>query len=104
LIELEILRKDDSDKEIKFFSELFYEMLNLFTRPFHKEEFDFADESFWKGITALSEKYSKDTELRKMNGNRGSKHFLYINRTFFGLYNLLHDLKAKVKVNNFKNS
>jgi predicted unusual protein kinase regulating ubiquinone biosynthesis (AarF/ABC1/UbiB family) len=104
LIELEILRKDDSEKEIKFFSELFYEMLNLFTRPFHEEEFDFADESFWQGITALSEKYSKDTELRKMNGNRGSKHFLYINRTFFGLYNLLHDLKAKVKVNNFKNS
>jgi hypothetical protein len=32
-----------------------------------------------------------------MNGNRGSKHFLYINRTFFGLYNLLHDLKARVQ-------
>ncbi|MCM4159763.1 AarF/ABC1/UbiB kinase family protein [Antarcticibacterium flavum] len=104
LLQLEILREDDKESEIKFFSQLFYEMLNLFTRPFHQEEFDFADESFWQGITALSEKYSKDTELRKMNGNRGSKHFLYINRTFFGLYNLLHDLKAKVKVNNYKNS
>jgi hypothetical protein len=49
-----------------------------------------------------SEKYSKDTTLRKMNGNRGSKHFLYINRTFFGLYNLLHDLGAKINVNQFK--
>jgi predicted unusual protein kinase regulating ubiquinone biosynthesis (AarF/ABC1/UbiB family) len=54
LFELEILRKDDSEKEIKFFSELFYEMLNLFTRPFHEEEFDFADESFWQGITPLA--------------------------------------------------
>jgi predicted unusual protein kinase regulating ubiquinone biosynthesis (AarF/ABC1/UbiB family) len=102
LFELEILRKDDSPREIEYFSELFYQMLNLFTSPFHGDSFDFADEEFWSSITALSEKYSKDTELRKMNGNRGSKHFLYINRTFFGLYNLLHDLKAEVKINKFR--
>lgn len=102
LSELEILRPDDTEKEIDYFSNLFYEMLSLFTSPFHGETFDFSDESFWSKITELSEKYSKDTELRKMNGNRGSKHFLYINRTFFGLYNLLHDLKAEVKINNFE--
>lgn len=103
LFELEILREDDSEREIAYFSELFYEMLSLFTSPFHKETFDFADGKFWESITQLSEKYSKDTELRKMNGNRGSKHFLYINRTFFGLYNLLHDLKAKVEIKNYEN-
>ncbi len=102
LYQLEILRKDDSQKEITFFSELFYEMLSLFTSPFHSETFDFADETFWSRITELGEKYSKDSDLRKMNGNRGSKHFLYINRTFFGLYNMLHDLKAKVEINNYK--
>ena len=102
LFELEILRKEDSEKEIAFFSELFYQMLSLFTAPFQGEEFDFSDEGFWTSVTSLSEKYSKDQELRKMNGNRGSKHFLYINRTFFGLYNLLHDLGATVKINSFK--
>ncbi|GAA0733259.1 AarF/UbiB family protein [Aquimarina litoralis] len=102
MFELEILREDDSDEEKKFFSELFYEMLSLFTTPFNKDVFDFADQEFWDKITELSEKYSKDTELRKMNGNRGSKHFLYINRTFFGLYNLLHDLKATIRVKNFE--
>jgi len=102
MFELEILREDDSSEEKAFFSGLFYEMLSLFTKPFHGEVFDFADESFWGEITELSEKYSKDTELRKMNGNRGSKHFLYINRTFFGLYNLLHDLKSKIRVKNFE--
>ncbi|PKV49959.1 ABC1 family protein [Aquimarina sp. MAR_2010_214] len=102
MFQLEILREDDSPKEKRFFSELFHEMLSLFTRPLNVEEFDFADETFWKKITELSEKYSKDTELRKMNGNRGSKHFLYINRTFFGLYNLLHDLKAKIRVRNYE--
>ncbi len=101
LYELEILLENDTQEEIKFFSELFHEMLSLFTSPFHQETFDFSDETFWNQITALSEKYSSDQELRKMNGNRGSKHFLYINRTFFGLYNLLHDLKAEVKIKSF---
>jgi predicted unusual protein kinase regulating ubiquinone biosynthesis (AarF/ABC1/UbiB family) len=97
LFQLEILRKDDSEREIAYFSTLFHEMLSLFTRPFQQTTFDFSDPSFWDEITSLSVKYSNDKELRKMNGNRGSKHFLYINRTFFGLYNLLHDLKARVQ-------
>jgi len=103
LYELEILIEEDSEKEIVYFSELFHEMLSLFTSPFHGNSFDFSNEDFWGRITELSEKYSNDQELKKMNGSRGSKHFLYINRTFFGLYNLLHDLKANVQVNNYKN-
>ena len=102
MYELEIIRSDDSPEEVKFFSELFHEMLSLFTKPFHGETFDFSDEAFFGKIADLSDKYSKDTELRKMNGNRGSKHFLYINRTFFGLYNLLNDLGAEVRINNYR--
>lgn len=102
LYALEILLPEDSPEEVTFFSSLFHEMLSLFTQPFHSETFDFSDTVFFGKIAALSEKYSKDTEIRKMNGNRGSKHFLYINRTFFGLYNLMNDLGAKVAVNNYK--
>ncbi|MEP2937083.1 MAG: AarF/ABC1/UbiB kinase family protein [Gilvibacter sp.] len=102
LHELEILREDDSPKEIAYFKALFKEMLSLFTQPFHSEEFDFSDPTFFGKIAELSEKYSNDKELRKMNGNRGSKHFLYINRTFFGLYNLLNDLGSKVTINNYR--
>jgi predicted unusual protein kinase regulating ubiquinone biosynthesis (AarF/ABC1/UbiB family) len=102
LYELEILRKEDTKEEVEFFTEMFHELLSLFARPFHVEEFDFSDEEFFGQIADLGERYSKNTELRNMNGNRGSKHFIYINRTFFGLYNLMHDLKAtKVKINNF---
>lgn len=103
LYELEILREDDSKEELDFFRAMFHEMLSLFTQPLHQEVFDFADESFFGKISELGSKYAKSTELKNMNGNRGSKHFIYINRTFFGLYNLMHDLKAKnVKINNFK--
>lgn len=102
LYELEILRKEDTKEEVEFFTEMFHELLSLFARPFHVEEFDFSDEEFFGQIADLGERYSKNTELRNMNGNRGSKHFIYINRTFFGLYNLMHDLKAtNVKINNF---
>jgi predicted unusual protein kinase regulating ubiquinone biosynthesis (AarF/ABC1/UbiB family) len=102
LYQLEILREDDSLEEIEFFTEMFHELLSLFTQPFHVENFDFADAGFFGKITELGQRYSKSTELRKMNGNRGSKHFIYINRTFFGLYNLMFDLKANnIKINNF---
>ena len=102
LFELEILKPEDSKEEQEFFYEMFHELLSIFTAPFHSEVFDFSDATFFGRIAELGERYSKNTELRKMNGNRGSQHFIYINRTFFGLYNLMHDLKAKgVKINNF---
>jgi predicted unusual protein kinase regulating ubiquinone biosynthesis (AarF/ABC1/UbiB family) len=102
LFELEILRTDDSKEEIKYFTQMFYDLLSLFTKPFQTETFDFSDEVFFENIAQLGERFSKDTTLRKMNGNRGSKHFIYMNRTFFGLYNLMFDLKAKIVVNEFQ--
>jgi predicted unusual protein kinase regulating ubiquinone biosynthesis (AarF/ABC1/UbiB family) len=102
LFELEILRKDDKKEEVIYFTGLFHELLSLTTKPLQSETFDFSDEEFFGAIGQLGEKLSKDTNLRKMNGNRGSKHFIYMNRTFFGLYNLMFDLKANVVVNQFE--
>ncbi|WP_298556366.1 AarF/UbiB family protein [uncultured Algibacter sp.] len=105
LYELEILREDDSSREIAFFTKMFHDMLSLFTQPFHQDTFDFSNANFFRKITELGEKYSKNTDLKKMNGNRGSKHFIYINRTFFGLYNLMFDLKAEnIKINKLNNT
>ena len=102
LYELEILREDDSKEELAFFTAMFHEMLSLFTQPFHQESFDFSDAKFFGKIAELGERYAKNADLKKMNGSRGSKHFIYINRTFFGLYNLMFDLKAQnIKINNY---
>ena len=102
ITELEILRPDDSPKAKEYIVALFHEMLSIFTQPFHHENFDFSDEEFWGKIARMSDRLANDEYLRKLNGNRGSKHFLYINRTFFGVYNLMHDLKAKIVVDNYK--
>ncbi|MDB4016134.1 AarF/UbiB family protein [Flavobacteriaceae bacterium] len=99
---LEILRPDDSVEDSAYITDLFHELLGVLTFPFHNDTFDFSDESFWSKVAQMSERLSQDEQIRKLNGNRGSRHFLYINRTFFGLYNLLHDLKADIVVNNYK--
>ena len=104
LLELEIIRSDDSDEEKEFFTKIFYELLYLFTVPFQGETFDFADPKFFNAIAELGQKYAKNTTIKGRNANRGSRHFIYMNRTFFGLYNLMHDIKAKnVQINNYKN-
>ena len=102
LFELEILRTDDSKEEVSYFTAMFYDLLSLFTQPFQEENFDFSDDEFFGNIAKLGERFAKDTNLRKMNGNRGSKHFIYMNRTFFGLYNLMFDLKATIVVNQYQ--
>ena len=102
ITELEILRSDDSAEARKYIINLFHDMLSVFTQPFHGETFDFSNEVFWGRIATMSDRLANDEYLRKLNGNRGSRHFLYINRTFFGLYNLMHDLKAEIVVDNYK--
>ena len=104
LYQLEILKSDDSSEEQTFFTKLFYELLELFTRPFNAEIFDFSDETFFQEIADLGQRYAKLSDMKGMNTNRGSKHFIYLNRTFFGLYNMMHDLKAKnIVINQYKN-
>ena len=103
LHQLEILREKDSAQEKEFFSKLFYELLELFTRPFNQEYFDFSDENFFREIAELGQRYANLNDIKGMNTNRGSKHFIYINRTFFGLYNMMHDLGSKhIEINNYK--
>jgi len=104
LLELEIISSDDSAEEKEFFTQIFYELLYLFTVPFQGETFDFADPKFFYAIAELGQKYAKNTTIKGRNANRGSRHFIYMNRTFFGLYNLMHDIKSKnIKINNYKN-
>ena len=102
LKQLEVILPSDSPQEINFLKKLFKELLSVFTKPFQSDTFDFSDESFYQEILTLGERLSKDKELRSQNGGRGSKHFIYMNRTFFGLYNLMFDLKSdKVLIKKF---
>ncbi len=103
LYELEILLPQDSAEERAFFATLFKQLLELFTQPFNAEVFDFSNAEFFTKIADLAQQYAKIGNIRKMNTNRGSRHFIYVNRTFFGLYQLMFDLGGThVKIEQYK--
>lgn len=97
--ELQMILPSDGPKETQFFFKLYSEMIDLFARPYREPEFDFGDPSFINALYEYGERVSKMPELRQA---RGVKHFIYVNRTNFGLYNILHELKANVKTNTYK--
>ena len=69
----------------------------------NSEFFDFSDQSFLDEISALGKKHMDEGKIFKKDHNRGSKHFIYMNRTFFGLYNLMFSLKAEnIEINRYK--
>lgn len=97
--EIQFFRKEDTEEDKKKLREIYHESLALLAKPFHQEQFDFGDPAFFNAIFKMGENLSKDKSIRKLNNARGSRDALYVMRTFFGLYNLLHQLKAKVSLN-----
>lgn len=100
--DLHFIYPDDSAKEKKFFKELFYKLVELLGRPFRSEEFDFSQKGYFETLYGFGEELTNMKELRQSKKARGVRDAIYLNRTYFGLYNILHDLKAKVKTNNYQ--
>ena len=94
--DLEFISDKDTDVEKAFFSAIFSEMIALLGTPFHVEKFDFSDNGFFNQIFQLGDRIANDKMFRKSNQARGSRHGLYVNRTYFGIYNLLNQLQAEV--------
>jgi predicted unusual protein kinase regulating ubiquinone biosynthesis (AarF/ABC1/UbiB family) len=102
LEELGIVKDGDEKGEREFITQTFHQLLTLFTKPLHTEVFDFSDSSYFTELTTVGEELSKNSQFRNMDGSRGSKHFIYVNRTFFGLYNLLYQIGAnRIQINTF---
>jgi predicted unusual protein kinase regulating ubiquinone biosynthesis (AarF/ABC1/UbiB family) len=97
--DLRFIYPDDRAKDKAFFIELFTSLVELLARPFHFKEFDFSDEEYFRTLYSFGEKLSNMKELRESKRPRGVRDAIYVNRTYFGLYNLLHDLQATVKIN-----
>ena len=91
---LEMLLPSDSPKQREFYGENFLEMMKLAVRPFLEPVFDFADPEYFQKIYSYGDRVSRMPEFKKP---RGSKHFIYVNRTNFGLYSILHQLGALIR-------
>ncbi|GGI28599.1 ABC1 kinase family protein [Pedobacter mendelii] len=98
---LDMIHKDDTDAQVEFYYKSYKEMIELFAKPYINESFDFSKNEFFERLYEYGEKISKMPEFKQA---RGVKHFIYVNRTNFGLYTILHELKAVVKTDTFKPS
>lgn len=96
---LEFLVEQDNPKDRKFFSDLFVQMIEMLGAPFAVDTFDFGDDNYFTKVYAFADELSKLEELRSSKVVRGSQDGLYVNRTYYGLYALLNELKAVVVTN-----
>lgn len=94
--ELRFIHPQDSLKEREFFTAIFEKLVELLGRPFRSETFDFADDAYFNELYSFGEKLSTMKELRESKRARGVGEAVYLNRTYFGLYTILHDLKARI--------
>ncbi|HEY0056396.1 MAG TPA: AarF/ABC1/UbiB kinase family protein [Pedobacter sp.] len=96
--ELEMIQPKDTPKQVAFYYEMYCQMISLFAKPYSNNTFDFSEKSFFDNLYSYGEMISKMPEFKQA---RGVKHFIYVNRTNFGLYNILHELKATVKTDTY---
>ena len=93
---LRFIYDEDTAEDKKFFEEVFLQLVELLGRPFRTPEFDFSDKTYFNSLYKFGEEIGSMKAFRDSKKARGVKDALYINRTYYGLYNLLHELKAKV--------
>lgn len=96
-LKLRFIYPDDNAKDRAFFIDLFTHLVELLARPFTTPEFDFSDKTYFDTLFAFGEELSNTKELRESAKARGVRDAIYINRTYFGLYNLLHDMKSCIR-------
>jgi predicted unusual protein kinase regulating ubiquinone biosynthesis (AarF/ABC1/UbiB family) len=93
---LRFVYPDDSPQDKVFFTKLFSELVELLVRPFQTKEFDFADEAYFNKLWSFGEELTNMKELRDSKRPRNVRDAVYVNRTYFGLYTIMHELKARV--------
>jgi predicted unusual protein kinase regulating ubiquinone biosynthesis (AarF/ABC1/UbiB family) len=96
-LNLEYLLPADSARERTYFSGLFKQMIQMLGEPFAVDEFDFGNDTYFEKVYSFADELTKQEELRQSNMARGSQDGLYVNRTYYGLYALLNQLRAVVK-------
>ena len=97
--ELEMIRENDNASQIEFFYQVYKEMIELFAQPYMSKTFNFSEKAYFDKLYNYGERIAKMPEFKQA---RGVKHFIYVNRTNFGLYNMLNELGATVKTDTWK--
>ena len=96
--QMQMILPEDTEGQVEFYYRHYKEMIALFALPYKSGEFDFGRDDYFRELYGYGEKVSKMKEFKQA---RGVKHFIYMNRTLFGLYNILNELKARIRTDTY---
>jgi predicted unusual protein kinase regulating ubiquinone biosynthesis (AarF/ABC1/UbiB family) len=88
--DLEIFRPTDTEERINELLELFSALSKMIAKPYQHKTFYFGDQEFLEEINQMGKIAASIGEIR------GKKDFLFVNRTFFGIFSLMKELDAHI--------
>lgn len=97
LEDLGMILPEDTAQDRELLLGIYRESIEILSRPFQDESFDFGDPAYVKEIYDFSERTHSNKELKKLNSARGSRHAIYLNRAYYGLYNLLASIGSTIR-------
>ena len=97
LFKIGLLLGSDKPREQDKLTSVFKESVELLSRPFLENQFDFGNKTYFDELAAFGERSRMDEELNQLSNSRGNANALYLNRTYFGLYHLVGSLGATIE-------
>lgn len=98
LYKLDMLRPQDSPEEDALFYDITVKSIDIISQPMKADVFHFGDKDFFNALMEHGDSIFNNKSLRKDNALRGSRHGIYLHRTFYGLFVILHKLNATVRM------
>lgn len=96
LLKLDIIRKEDTADDKAFFYQTAKRVIDIIVEPLKQNSFDFGDEDYVSKLNKQGMDLAQDKKLRQPNALRGNRDAIFLHRTFFGMYAILHKLRATV--------
>ncbi|MEX2590631.1 MAG: AarF/UbiB family protein, partial [Chitinophagales bacterium] len=96
MLDMEITEEQDSTDDKAFYTEVFMGAQALISKPFRAGHFNFGDKAYLEELTEYGQRMAKNKRLRDSGKPRGTQHAMYLNRTYYGLFNILHRLNAEI--------
>ncbi|MCS6790932.1 MAG: AarF/UbiB family protein [Bacteroidia bacterium] len=88
--QLAIFRPTDSPEEREYVRDLYSRFAQILATPYRLGRMDFAQTEYFGELNSVGEEIARTRELR------GLRDFLFLNRTFLGLFNLFHQLGVEL--------
>lgn len=98
LYKLDMLRPGDSPEEDALFYDITVKSIDIISRPMKADFFDFGDDQFFDDLQEHGDSIFNNKALRNSNAMRGSRHGIYLHRTFYGLFAILYKMKAQINM------